>query len=473
MAFDIANYLKKRGFAGVDSKFRSHISEWLEWYQGEVASFHKYTIYNGKNTVSMTKKSLQMAKFICEDWANLLLNEHVTISVADGFQEKMQQAIDRADWCTNANKLVELAFAAGTGAFVEYKGAGGLPEIEFIRADMIHPLSWNNRGITECAFGSVQRINGKEAVYLMIHRLEKGQYVIENRLFDNETGNPLPLPDGVLDVVPTGSAAPLFQIITPCIENNVDLDCPMGISVFANSIPVLKALDNAYDSMDNEFTLGRKRVTIPMSYAKIQMDGQTDEQGNPIMKPVFDPRDVVFYALDTEEKKPHEINMALRIQEHSEGISSNLALLGKKCGLGFDRYMWDKTGGVKTAKEVVSEKSDLYQNKRKHEHPLENAICGMVEALAFLLGFQGDLELKISFDDSIIQDAQSDRQEAREEVSSGLRSVYDYLLNVRHLSEEDVQKELQRIRDEKRVDTAAVDQFLSGNDQFDPPGGDA
>lgn len=461
MSFDISKYLQERGWPGIGSAYRTHIAKWLEWYQGDVKDFHHYSIDTGIQKVGKVKKSLQMAKFICEDWANLLLNEHVTITVAEAFQQKLDDTLASADWCTNANRLVELAFAMGTGAFVEYRGADGLPVIEFIRADMIHPLSWNANGITECAFGSVQTVNGKEAVYLMIHRLENGRYMIENHLFDNDTGQELSLPQGVLPFVQTGSEKPFFQIISPCIENNVDLDSPMGCSVFANSLPVLMAIDNAYDSMDNEFVLGRKRIAVPVSWAKIQMAANADKD-TPRM--TFDPKDAVFYALDFEDKKPMEFNMALRIQEHTEGLMSNLALLGKKCGLGFDRYMWDKAGGVKTAKEVISEKSDLYQNKRKHEHPLENAISGMVEALAFLLGFGGDLELKIAFDDSIIQDVQSDRQEAREEVNAGLMSKFSYLMNVRHMTEEEAKTELARISDENRVNTAAVDVFFKGDE---------
>lgn len=464
MAFDIVSYLHKRGWPGVSSAYRAKISEWLEWYQGEVANFHRYSVYNGINMVAQTKKTLQMAKFVCEDWANLLLNEHVTITVAEALQEPLDVVLQGADWCKNANQLVELTFALGTGAFVEYLGADRQPVIDFIRADMIHPLSWQSGKITECAFCSMRTVRGKEAVYMMIHRLEKGRYVIENHLFDNDSGQALPLPDGVAALVETGSERPLFQIVTPCIENNVELDCPMGISVFANSIPVLKSIDNAFDSMDNEFTLGRKRITVPVSWAKIQLASEKDQDGNPVMRPAFDPKDVVFYAMDFEDKKPQEINMALRIQEHTEGMANSMALLGKKCGLGFDRYMWDKQGGVKTAKEVISEKSDLYQNKRKHEHPLEAAITGMVEAVAFLLGFGGDLELKIGFDDSIIQDVQTDRQEAREEVNAGLMSKLAYLMNIRHMTEEEATQELARIADESRVNVDAVSQFLRGGD---------
>ena len=59
-----------------------------------------------------------------------------------------------------------------------------------------------------------------------------------------------------------------------------------------------------------------------------------------------------------------------------------LNLLSKKCGLGNDRYQFE-AGGVKTATEVISEKSDLYQNLRKHELLLGPAIVDMVKALPF------------------------------------------------------------------------------------------
>lgn len=44
---DIVSYLTKRGWTGVDSNFRGKIDEWLDWYQGDVESFHRYSVYNG------------------------------------------------------------------------------------------------------------------------------------------------------------------------------------------------------------------------------------------------------------------------------------------------------------------------------------------------------------------------------------------------------------------------------------------
>ena len=49
--------------------------DWLSWYRGKVRGFHNYRIYNGTNALELERKTLCMPKFICESWANLLMNE--------------------------------------------------------------------------------------------------------------------------------------------------------------------------------------------------------------------------------------------------------------------------------------------------------------------------------------------------------------------------------------------------------------
>lgn len=369
--FDIENWLSKRGYTRKDRDVRTFISLWLAWYKGYVSDFHSYRYYNGMQYLKAKRKSLAMAKFVCEDWANLLMNERVSISVDEGYQERLDQLLNDQHWRFKANQLVEIAFALGTGAFVEYSTGDGQTEIDCYRADMIFPISWTAKGVTECAFASVCTINGVKAVYVMLHLLDNGKYIIENHWFDYDKGAELDAPEGTIPVVQTGSSIPLFQLITPNIVNGVDMDSPMGMSVYGYSMDVLASLDDCYDSLDNEFRLGRKRVMLPMSMAKIQMMGETDSNGNPVMRPAFDHNDAVFYAYETDPNNPVntpiELNMSLRVDEHKAALLAHLSLLGKKVGTGSDRYTWDKGSGVKTATEVISDKSDLYQNMRKHE----------------------------------------------------------------------------------------------------------
>lgn len=464
--FDIQAWLVKAGYPVVDNGFRSLIDTWKAWYDGYDEGFHKYNIYNGVQMVGMTKRTLHMAKFICEDWANLLLNERVKITCASSLQERIDGILRANHFTERANRLIEHAFALGTGAFVEFLGADGVPFVDYVTADHIYPLAWRGDEITSCAFASITVQNGKKAMYIQIHAPENGRYVIYNHLMDYETGDVLPLPDGISARADTGSGRPLYQIIRPNIANALVEypDTPMGFSVFAHSIDVLKSLDDTYDSLANEYKLGRKRIIIPTTMAKISMTKARDDQGNPIMQPMFDSRDAVFYAIEGEEKKPIEIDMNLRIDAHEAGIRLNLNLLSKKCGLGVDRFSFDKGGGVKTATEVISDKSDLYQNLRKHELTLERALVDMINALATLTGYKGETEASITFDDSIIEDKQQKLQDAVLLLGNGLISKETVLTKVMGMNAQDAQQEIERIRAEGSVQPNTIDDFTFGGE---------
>ena len=455
---DISAYLKKRGYLTVDATYRSKVDEWLDWYQGDVKDFHAYSVYNGIQKVGVRRASLQMAKSIAEDWANLLLNERVVIH-ASSFQNRLEELLQKNRFTVRGNQLIELAFALGTGAFVEYLSSDNEPVIDCIRADLVHPLAWDNGVVTECAFGGVRAIRQKECCYLQLHVLdENGTYSIENHLFDNETGEELSLEEYCPDLAPkveTGSETPLFQIITPNITNNFDLDCPMGVSVYANAISALRSLDLAYDSYTNEFALGRKRIMVPITMAKIQMTKDGTAQ------PIFDSNDVAFYAMqlpDGATQEIKDISPPIRATEHEQGIRLMLNLLSKKCGLGNDRYQFE-AGGVKTATEVISEKSDLYQNLRKHELLLGPAIVDMVKALAFLDG-AAEPDAQVSFDDSIINDDNTKLDNNIKLVQAELKSKLTAIMELNGCSKKDAQKELDRIAEEnRRVSGSDVDLF--------------
>lgn len=446
----------------------THIAEWLAWYQGNVKKFHTYWIYNGIQTRKEKRYRLGMAKKVCEDWANLLLNEKVSIK-AGGFDKRLKEILEDNNFNVRANQLVEIAFALGTGAFVEYLGPEDRKLIDYIRADMIYPLSWDNGDITECAFGSARIVNEKEQIYLQIHRKgieEEGEdpclYYIENKYLDAETGDEVELPEYIEEIVSTGYDKPLFQIITPNIVNNVELDSPMGISVFANAVDQVKGCDLVYDSYMNEFVLGRKRILVPYSMAKIRMqkDGQTD--------PVFDPNDTVYFMMPADREssmEPKEVDMKIRAAEHEQGINKSLDLMSLKCGMGTGRYKFDK-GGVKTATEVISDKDDLYQNLQKHKILVSTALIGMVKALYFLEHGMGDLEVKVDLDDSIIEDSNAIVDKNIKLVGAGLRSKVTAIMEINNCSEADAKKELKRMAEENQITGQDID-WTEGDEEDD------
>lgn len=460
----------------IDNKYNTaldetydHIDNWLEWYQDDVKKFHHYKVWNGVIMTKHERYRLGMAKRVCEDWANLLLNEKVTIN-AGAYEERLNEILNFNNFSVRANQLVELAFALGTGAFVEYKNAEENVIIDYIRADMIYPLGWDNGDITECAFGATRVVDGKERIYLQIHRLgdpEKNEkqnvYYIENKYVDPESGKELDMPEEIALIVDTGSAAPLFQIITPNIYNNIDLDSPFGISIYANSISQLKGCDIVYDSYINEFILGKKRIIVPISAAKIQME----KDG--VATPSFSPDDTVYYQMPadrTGDMKLTEVDMSIRASEHELGIQRCLDVLSMKCGMGTGRYKFDSSGGVKTATEVISDKSDLYQNRQRNTIIVESAILGMVRAVSFL-DTGVEVEAVVDFDDSIIEDTNATIDKNIKLVNAGLRSKLTAIMEINKCSEDEAQKELERIAKDGQITGQDIDWTQQDDDGDD------
>jgi A118 family predicted phage portal protein len=450
-------YLLKREFNVASDDTYNHIDEWLDWYQNDVEKFHKYSVYNGVVMTKQDRYKLGMAKTVSEDWANLLLNEKVAIH-AGGYDARLTEILRANNFQTRANQLLELSFALGTGAFVEYKNAEGDVVIDYIRADMIYPLAWDNGDVTECAFGTPKVVDGKKVIYIQIHRFgrseeEKGdEYYIENRYIDQESGKEIDAPEDIVEIVGTESVEPLFQLVTPNICNNIDLDSPLGISIYANALDEVKGCDLIYDSYMNEYVLGRKRIMVPLSQAKRQMEADG------VTNPVFDPNDTVYYILPEDrngENKLTEVDMTIRASDHELGMQRALDLLSFKCGMGAGRYKFEQ-GGVKTATEVISDKSDLYQNRQKHCIIISAAIINLIRAVSFL-DQGGVVDATVDFDDSIIEDSNTIIDKNIKLVGAGLRSKVKAIMEINKCSEKEAQEELERIKEDGQITGQDID----------------
>lgn len=452
---DIFSYFRDKGIDTVNPTFYRQIEVWRSWYNSNVKKFHKYKVYRGNGTsVNCTRYSLGMGKKVCEDMANLLLNEKVTITLSDQTTDNfVKKVLESNTWEELGNEYQEWKAALGTVAYVMYiKDAtmdeagnitGGSVGINYVEAAHIYPTSWQNKVITECIFTFPKTYKRKKYVHFQYHWIEdipgenRKQYVIENTVVENTTGawkeltpeewEEIPVFSGLTERIETGSDQPLFIIDRLNMVNNADEDTtnPMGMALFANSIDVIRKLDLEYDSYANEFSLGRKRIFVAPEFL-------TTQGGDAI----FDPQDTVFYELpedyfkDTKEAM-HEVNMELRIDEHSRAINDDLNWLSFKCGFGTDRYKFEG-GQVKTATEVISENSDMYRTLQKHELVLERVLIQLIQTIIRagisigLPGLQENATVTIAFDDSIIEDKVTERQNDRQDVAMGAMSLAEY-----------------------------------------------
>lgn len=450
---NIFNYFRKKGIDTVDASFYSKIAEWKSWYNSNVRNFSFYRVYSGRGSYKRCRrKSLGMAKKLSEDIADLLLNERVKITVSDEVTgEFVQRVLEENQFLVLGNEYQERKAYTGTVAYVVYLYDTETAEdgivldgkigINYVSAENIFPVSWNNGRVTECVFTFVKTVNRKKYVQVQHHKLVNGQYVIENTVLEctpgsregkeltKEAWRQLRPFENLVERLETGSAEPQFVIDRLNIVNNADVDesNPMGVAIFANSIDVLKKLDIEYDSYSNEFDLGRKRIFVAPEVLK-NSDGSL----------AFDPEDTTFYMLPEDyldvqsgtREMIHEINMELRAEQHSKAINDDLNYLSLKCGFGTERYKFEG-GQAKTATEVISENSDMYRMIKKHEIILEDAIKQLVRIIIRLGIVTGnplreEAEITIDFDDSIIEDKVAERNTDRQDVAMGAMPLWEY-----------------------------------------------
>lgn len=453
-------YLAKQGYALPGKEMRELQKLWLCWYRGFVEKIHTYKLYTGQDIVPCRRRVLGMAKVVCEDYGSLLVNEHVQIT-ADGF-EALNDVLKNNQFYTRMNRLAELTMALGTGAVVEFLDEENKPVIDYIRADKVYPLSWDNEDVAECAFASkkiVAKENGKteEINYIQIHRKEKDGWRIRN-VWLNSAGEEVELPAGMAEESPI-SPVPLFQIVRPNTVNTADLDSPLGASVYADALEQLADCDIVWDSYINEFVLGKKRILVPMSLSTIQTH-KPGEDGSETLDPIFDPNDTLFYVYESDmAEKPIELDMNLRTAEHDTGLQRAIDMLSKKCGLGMGRYKVE-SNDIKTATEVISAKSDLYQSLKRHEKTFGDAIIGMVRALAWMMGKSPDLNVSVKFDDSIIEDEKSMLDRCVKMVTNGLMSRKQAIKRLEKVDDEKAAEYLAEIVSEERMAQEAAEKAM-------------
>jgi len=434
----LRDYLLEQGHSLVDQSYYSLIDIWSKWYKGTVSDFHNYSVYTGEKAVRMTRARLGMAKQGCEFWASLLWNSdcEIVVEAAPETATAVAEALQHNRFTDRFTRLTESAFALGTGAMVAYE-KDGKPHIEYISdPHKILPLEWQDDEIISCAFATVNTVDGKRQLYLMIHeRIEIG-YRIRNEFFvmDREGYlTPIETPEGIREEYT--STTKLFAIIKPNIVNNSeDTDSPLGMSVFANSIAQLKAVDLAFDGMTVSMQIGRPRIGVGVEATKVRLS-----DGSEI--PVFDPNDIAFSILPAgmgpnAETLIRDMTTQYRAGEFEASLEKALQLFGMGIGLGEKAFKWTSSS-VATATQVISDNAQMLRTMEKHQSQLETAVIDIVRAVLDIMQRDPRSEITVKFDDSVTRDRAAERQRFFQYVQSGFFPMWKFLVEFEGMPELD------------------------------------
>ena len=446
----------------VKDNIKTYIEQWKSWYIGDVKDFHNYEIYNGQQNVKAKRFTLNMAKEISEDWADILWSEKCEISLKDtSSQEQFDELVDSLDLYTTITQAIEKSGALGTevavvSAYDIIKNEDGMTldvsnaktRVNLVDVDWIFPLTWDNTGITECAFGSVKYIGGQKYIVLSVHKLNDiGNYVIYNHLFSETNGNLTEVlgQEGTENEFDTKSNIKWFAPFKPLLTNNLFSDSPFGIPHYANAIDVMKAVDIDFDAFKNEVKDGVRRTFVRAD----MLNYDNGEQ-----KLTFDPNETNIYVLPKGATKDDLIQSDtdnLRVNEQIEALNTSLNILGNKVGFGENHYHFDGTN-LSTATAVISSNSKMARRMKKLQIGYESAIYDLVKAICYVSSTFGVYNLNtddmvIQFDDSIIEDVESESIRALREYNAGLISAVEYRMRIFGESKEIAEKAISEIKE--------------------------
>lgn len=448
-------YLNKKFNTTISTEYYEHIRNWRLWWEGYVESVHSYRELGVDGAARKRELyRLGMAKRITEDWAALLLNEKTTIVTEDNASaswllgEESEQGtggvLGYNNFWAEGNELLEKSFAYGTGAFVARADGAKVSEsgavipseeckaaIEYVDALSIIPLSVEKSRITEVAFVSQNTKRGKDYIYIETHtKGENGNYIIENEFFllNGMQMKKAELPNGIAPKIDTGSSIPWFAFIYPNITSNIRSNNGLGMSVYANAIDSLKAVDIAYNNFVKDFKLGGKKVFYNKAMLQTNSEGKTitpDDVVQQLFQQVGD-------GMDFDAKQMvQEFNPSLRVQENKDGVQAQLDYLSFKCGMGTKRYQFNASG-VKTATEYNGERQELVQHAQRHAIVIESALKTLCKALLYIgkafcnANVDPDTPININFEDGFVIDDVAARENDRQDVRDGILQHWEY-----------------------------------------------
>lgn len=487
--------------------FGIFVWKWL--YKGYYKAWHRVaapTIADPYATRDMER--MDVAKAISAEMAGLVWSEQceVHVSQGDGEEQPLDEFVQKIlkennFWC-KMQENIEQALALGGAAikvwYEEKHDSQGnvVPDsghiaLGFCMADQFVPTAWNNAKVTDGVFISREAKDGYYYTRLEWHKWDGLTYWVSNELYRSDLvkGRDASEPQDILGFrYPLESIYPylnestpmqgleqsLFAYYRPAQANNIDDNSPLGVSIYANALSTLRALDTCYDSFMREFTLGKKRIIVPAQCIRTVRDPETDN----IVR-YFDANDEVYQALKTdtmEDLKIHDNSVELRVEEHVAAINAFLSVLCLQTGFSAGTFTFDKVQGIKTATEVISENSKTYKTIKGHQLQVKMAIDQIVKGIievASLYDLQWNgqsirtlaargWESKVVFDDSILQDRQTNINEGILLVGNGLMSKKYFLVNIRGMTEDEADRELKAIAEEKKVTGGALDVLEMG-----------
>ena len=404
-------------------------------------------------------RTINFAKSICEETARLTTLA-IDVKISGGARAKwLQEQIDKAI-APRLRGWVEYGCAGGTVIF-KPNGSG----IDVVTPDRFMVTEQDsNKKITGVIFQDSYTVGKKIYNKLEYHRFKKMRvyaeaeptertlYLISTKTYESDNtadiGREIPITStrwsGIQPEVAIEKQkgdrldAPMFGVFTMPAANNIDLDSPLGLSIFSQALEEMKDLDIAYSR--NSAEIYDSQTIELIDDALLQVDGKNAKKATL-------PRHVHNVFGNGVETFYQQIQRPLNTAARIAGMDQQLSLIGYKCGFSNGYFVFDQKTGMVTATQVEADDRRTIQLIKDIRDNLKAALEDVIYAMTVFadlydLAPVGDYTVDFDFGD-ITYNEDEDRNRNYQLMMQGIIPKWYYLVKFEGMGEDEAKKIVQ------------------------------
>lgn len=367
-------------------------------------------------------ESLKLEEGICREFADSVLVEmEAKILNNDNMDAVLQKSL------SDMNKKLQTGLALGAMVLRPL----GPDKAEYVAADKFIPISFDDSGTpNDIAFLVVKSVC-ENNYYTRVerHYFTNGNLTIENKCYHSQSQSDIGQNCSLEEVAEWANILPGpitypgmtemdFGYYQNPIENKVD-GSSCGVSVYESAENLIRKADVQGARLDWEYDSGERAIHVDERALK--------NRGGKTYLPRLKKRLYRGLNLDDNNKDLYkEYSPEMRDEAFRRGLEEYKREIEFNVGLAYGDLS-DAQEVNKTATEVLASKTRKYNRVTAIQGKLEECLNGFVNALAFYnSSYMSGVEFTCEFNDSILADEESERQQDRQDVSMGVMSLLEY-----------------------------------------------
>lgn len=403
------------------------INNWKKMLDGEADWTTRYV------------KSLRIEEGICREFADSALVE-MESNVSN---EKLDLVYQKC--LANLNENLQDGLGLGS-LIIKPLGANAA---EFVTADKFIPIKFDDAGKPlDFGFLTVKRVGDSDYfTRFERHYFTNGNLTIESKCYHSQSqddiGNLCSLEEvdewaniNPGPIIYPGMTQMDFGYYRNPIKNKVD-GSKCGVSIFDSAQELIQKADVQAARLDWEYESGERAVHVDSRALRKNKNGHFG---------MAKLNNRLYRGLDLEDGKDKELlreySPEMRDEAYSRGLEKYYRNIEFTVGLAYGDLS-DVQEVSKTATEVKISKIRKYNRVTAIQENLKECLEDFVAGLAFYNGlYTSGYEFKCKFNDSILTDEETERQQDRQDVAMGVMSHLEYRMKWYNEDEATAKKKL-------------------------------